>query len=140
MNRRAYVGLFAVALLAALALPLALRAEEDTVYFSATGQNLTNEHGFLAFWRAHDGERLLGAAISAPLVENGLTVQYFERGRTELHPEWEGSPVVLGRIGADYAAALWRTFPPAADAPLAADAERFDATGHTLAGPFRAFW
>jgi lipoprotein-anchoring transpeptidase ErfK/SrfK len=47
---------------------------------------------------------------------------------------------VLGRIGADYAAALWRTFPPAPDAPLAADAERFDATGHSIAGAFRAFW
>ena len=140
MNPKAYVWLATLTFLAALALPLGLRAEEDTVYFSATGQSLTNEHGFLAFWRDHDGERMLGAAISAPLVENGLAVQYFERGRTELHPEWEGSPVVLGRIGADYAAALWRTFPSADDAPLAADAERFDATGHTLAGAFRAFW
>ena len=31
--------------------------------------------------------RVLGFPISEPVVENGLTVQYFERARMEYHPE-----------------------------------------------------
>src|SRR5690606_25326754 len=43
---------------------------------------------------------------SEEFTENGLTVQYFERARFEWHPEHRGTEfeVLLGRLGADYAA------------------------------------
>lgn len=138
--KHALVGAIAAVLVFALTAPQGLRAEDDSVVFS-NGQSLTNDYGFLRFWRDHNGETALGIAISAPLQENGRTVQYFERARLELHSELDGSPVLLGRIGADYAQALWRTFElPAADAVDDPNVQRFAETGHTLREPFRTFW
>jgi lipoprotein-anchoring transpeptidase ErfK/SrfK len=128
----------ALALLAAVAAPRMLQAEDESLVF-ASGAQLTNEYGFLRFWNEHQGEALLGMAITEPLVENGLTVQYFERGRAELHSELDGSPVLLGRVGADYAQALYLSFDQA-PATIAADALPFAATGYAVAGPFRTFW
>ena len=115
-------------------------AQGEALFFAATGHRLTNEHGFLGHWRASNGPLTLGAPITEPLVEGGLTVQYFERGRLELHPEYGGA-VLRGRLGAEYAEALWRSFPP----PVAQQAEQpgarlFGETGYTVAGPFLSFW
>ncbi len=138
--KHALVGAIAAVLVFVLTAPQGLRAEDDSVVF-ANGQSLTNDYGFLRYWREHNGESALGIAISAPLQENGLTVQYFERARLELHPELDGSPVLLGRIGADYAQLLWRTFElPAANVTDDPNVQRFAETGHTLREPFRTFW
>lgn len=51
---------------------------------------------FLDYWSTHDGIALLGLPISQQFEENGLTVQYFERGRLELHGEQQ---VMLGLVG-----------------------------------------
>jgi lipoprotein-anchoring transpeptidase ErfK/SrfK len=115
-------------------------AQDDALYFVATGQRLSNEHGFLAHWRSSNGPLTLGAPITPSLDEGGLTVQYFERGRLELHPEYGGA-VLRGRLGAEYAAALWKGFaPPAPLAAEAAGARHFAETGYALDAPFRAFW
>jgi lipoprotein-anchoring transpeptidase ErfK/SrfK len=118
--------------------PPASQAESEALLFASSGQRLTNELGFLAHWRSGNGPVTLGAPITPPLLENGLSVQYFERGRLELHPEYGGA-ILRGRLGVEYAAALWRSF----EAPQSADQpgrQLFAETGHTLGEPFAAFW
>lgn len=113
-----------------------------------SGHRLDDTYGFLTFWREHHGEQLFGEPVTVPFRENGLMVQYFERGRLEKHTELAGEPVLPGRVGVDYAAALWLTFDPPPE-PLQQkkrlvrleEGERpFEATGYTVAEPFRAFW
>jgi hypothetical protein len=53
-------------------------------YFPATGHNVQSE--FLAFFDRFHGETFFGQPRTEALVEDGLTVQYFERVRMELHP------------------------------------------------------
>ncbi len=53
-------------------------------YFPATGHNVQGE--FLSFFDRYNGEVLFGQPRSEALVQDGLTVQYFERVRMELHP------------------------------------------------------
>jgi lipoprotein-anchoring transpeptidase ErfK/SrfK len=118
--------------------PAAGSAQSDALYFVSTGQRLGNEYGFLGHWRDSNGPLTLGAPLTPPLVEGELTVQYFELGRLELHPAYDGA-ILRGRLGAEYAAALWRQFaPPGEAAPP--EAAYFAATGHSLAEPFLSFW
>lgn len=120
--------------------PAQLRAADDALYFASSGQRLDNTYGFLNHWRSSNGPLTLGVPLTAAISENGLTVQYFERGRLEFHPEYNNA-VLRGRLGAEYAATLWRTFaPPDATAAELPDTTVFAATGYTLAEPFAAFW
>ncbi len=70
------------------------------VYFAATGHSVSGK--FLDYWNMHGGLAIFGYPISDQYTENGHTVQYFERQRFELHPEFAGTPyeVLLGRLGA----------------------------------------
>ena len=63
----------------------------DRTYIAAIGHSLAN--GFLAFWRANDGERFLGYPLSEEVASGNKTVQFFERGRLEYDP-------TTGAIGA----------------------------------------
>lgn len=118
--------------------PALMRANEDSIAFSS-GHTVTNANGFLTHWRGMGGEATLGRPISQPLNENDLLVQYFERGRLELHPEMEGTPILLGRIGAEYAEALWLEFEaPALEGQPGS--QYFDLTGYSLNEPFLSFW
>ncbi len=114
-------------------------ASNEQLWFASTGQILSDQHGFLSYWREHNGEKLLGAPITKELGENGLTVQYFERGRLEWHAENTGT-ILLGHVGKDYATALWRKFDPAPPhIPLEGE-HFFEETGHTVREPFLSFW
>jgi hypothetical protein len=53
-------------------------------YFPATGHNVQGE--FLAFFDRCNGAVVFGQPRTEALVQDGLTVQYFERVRMELHP------------------------------------------------------
>ncbi len=120
-----------------------LHANEQTRWFAATGHTVDDTYGFLSYWRDHDGEYLLGLPVTEVLHEEaGIPVQYFERGRLEYHPKLHDGTILRGRIGADYAEALWRTFEPAdPDSSIDDATERlFVATGYTLSAPFLAFW
>ncbi len=124
--------------LAATAMPAA--AQSQALYFVATGQQLDDRYGFLSVWRTSNGALTLGQPISPTFRDGDLVVQYFERGRLELHPA-HNNAVLRGRVGAEYAAALGRSFP--LPTPAARDAPHrrlFVETGYTIGPPFLAFW
>jgi hypothetical protein len=67
-------------------------------------QDHTLRHGFLSFWREHDGLRTLGSPISEEFVAaDGYTLQYFERGALR----WRESELVsLAPLGREQATRL----------------------------------
>jgi hypothetical protein len=76
---------------------------DQAVYFAQSGQHLTDRYGFLSFWRKHGSLLIFGFPISEEVLEQGQVVQYFERARFELHPEYRGTEaeVLLGLLGLD---------------------------------------
>jgi lipoprotein-anchoring transpeptidase ErfK/SrfK len=132
--------MLAAFVVAALVTPAA-RAQADGLYFPSTGHHLADEQGFLAFWRAHDGEHLLGFPIAEAQSVDGAVIQYFERGRLEQQIDAAGaSHVATGRVGAEYAEALWKRFAPMPPHQPAAGEQVFAPTGHSLREPFLSFW
>ncbi len=120
--------------------PVPGRAQGEALYFVSTGQRLANDQGFLDHWRTSNGPLTLGAPVTPPLEADGLIVQYFERGRLELHPEYGGA-ILRGRLGAEYAATLWKQFsPPPAGLAAPEGTRLFSETGYSLAEPFATFW
>ncbi len=102
---------------------------------------------FQSFYDQSGGLPVFGYALSGPVYENNLFVQYFERQRFEYHPENAGTPyeVELGRLGFDSAQAkgLLST-PPFQRQPTpqsdTSDCTFFAATGHWLCRGFRDYW
>ncbi len=139
--RRAIAGLLIALLLLAQAAPIT-RAQSSPLYFPTTGHYLTDDQGFLSFWRAHDGERLLGFPIAEASVGADGATQYFTRGRLEqqLDPAGGAAVVRTGAVGSEYAQALWRRFAPAPPRKAATNEQVFASTGHTLREPFLSFW
>ncbi len=142
--RRGQTGalVFLLVLLSSWAVrPLAVWAEAETFYIETTGHYISNEYGFLNYWRSPLGERMLGAPVTELLIENDIVVQYYERGRLESHVGVDDAPVMLGHVGAEYASALWKSFAPA---PLQPPSEEgyyvFRETEHTLREPLLSFW
>ena len=82
-----------------LGLPTSAQAQ-DARCFPETSQCIGGR--FRQFWEQNGGLAVFGFPLSGELVENGLTAQYFERQRFELHPE-NAPPydVLLGRLGAE---------------------------------------
>ena len=68
--------------------PASVQAQGSRVagcrYFPATGHNVLGE--FLSFFDRYNGEVLFGQPRTEALAQDGMTVQYFERVRMELHP------------------------------------------------------
>ncbi|MBC8162513.1 MAG: L,D-transpeptidase [Roseiflexaceae bacterium] len=128
------------AMLGSLWMPAAAVAQASALYFPASGHFLDDTYGFLSFWQAHEGERLLGFPINEAQLVDGLAQQYFERGRLEqaIDPANNLISVRPGRVGAEYVEAMWKTFPAAPK--RRGDELRFESTGHTLRGPFLDFW
>ena len=80
---------------------------EQCVYFPQVQHTISG--AFLTYWQKYGGLRQFGYPITEPLLElsdiDGKTysVQYFERARFELHPEYAGTEaeVLLGLLGLD---------------------------------------
>ena len=78
------------------------------LYFEPTGHNLGG--AFLTYWNQYGGLPIFGYPLSEQFEEvsatdgKTYTVQYFERARFELHPEFAGTPneVLLGLLGRWY--------------------------------------
>jgi uncharacterized protein YkwD len=102
-------------------------------YFAETGHNVAL---FLDYWLGHGGLIRFGLPLTEEMREQNAadgqtyTIQYFERGRLEYHPEHKGTPneVQLGLIGLERYNAIKVTDPVAAAAgvpvaqPIAASA------------------
>jgi hypothetical protein len=120
------------------------RADANNLYFSETGHNLSNI--FKDYWQRKGGLALYGFPISEEFIENGYTVQYFERARFEHHPENSGldNQVLLGLLGntvtAGRQAAGEPAFQPVAPFNNLPTEIFFKETGHSLKGGFKAFW
>ncbi|NJO06674.1 MAG: hypothetical protein HC876_14775, partial [Chloroflexaceae bacterium] len=141
--RRLQVGilvLIAGTLLGWWIIPHYLGAQADVHYHQETGHYITNDFGFLAYWRQHNGEQSLGAPVTGAFLENGMPVQYFQYGRLEAHTKLEGAPIMLGRVGAEYAEALWVQFAHGRTTDVQPGEQFFAETGHTLAEPFLSYW
>ncbi len=102
---------------------------------------------FLNFWRENGGLSIFGYPISEPFDQGGFKVQYFERARFELHPEFAGTPyeVELALLGTRFAQNLSQidafqprtALPDWQDTP---DRDYFAATGHYLSYGFKSYW
>lgn len=86
----------------------------DRRYLKETGHSLAT--GFKKYWDDNGNVGTFGFPISEELTENGLIVQYFERGRLEYHPELpEGKRITLGRLGEELLEARGWIKPPPPD-------------------------
>ena len=93
-------------LIACLILPLALGAwappplqGSGNEFFPQTGHNVSGD--FLTYYRSiKNAQSVFGFPITEQFVRNGLTIQYFQRARFELHPELPvGQRVTLSNFG-----------------------------------------
>ncbi|MCC6630213.1 MAG: hypothetical protein IT340_22765 [Chloroflexi bacterium] len=131
---------------AALAPVAPLASDPDHRYFPETGHTIVGP--FRHAWDERGGLAVLGYPLteSFPIGEGSelyvrdVTVQYFERGRLELHESFtslQGSGTVTAqRLGLQFAAVR----PPVPASSSAPERVRFDTYGHTVADGFKAFW
>ena len=96
--------------------------EANCSFYAETNHRLC--YGFRVYWEANGGLPVFGYPISEEFLENGLTVQYFERARFEWHagnaPPYD---VLLGRLGAD---AAERSGVDTTPVPKSDDVENYD--------------
>ena len=71
----------------------------NRAYFRETGHIVAN--GFLKYWQNNGGLSAFGYPLSEETLEDGLTVQWFERARFEFHKAFESTPygVQLSPLG-----------------------------------------
>jgi hypothetical protein len=76
------------------------QAPSPCTFYPETGKSVC--HGFRDYFNQYGGVRIFGYPISNEFIEDGMTVQYFERNVFEYHPnnpaDWR---VLLRRLGAD---------------------------------------
>jgi hypothetical protein len=112
--------------------------------FAETGKNLTGV--FLDYWKSHTVAKL-GSPISdlaqevSDLDGKPYTVQYFHGSLLEYHPENQPPfTVLLAHLGRFAYAKQYPQGAPGQTANTTAGAVHFAPTGHTLGGPFLAYW
>ncbi len=109
----------------------------NSVYFPQTEHNLSGD--FLHYWQKNGGVSIFGYPVSEPFVQDGHTVQYFERNRFELHPENQPPyNVLLGRLGADSVGS--RKFAQVTPFQSGPNHVYFPETGHSLSFAFLGYW
>jgi len=107
-------------------------------YFPETGHSVRG--GFLAFFETHGGLPIFGYPITDEIVEDGMTVQYFEKARLEWHSDAPPPhQIQLGRLGFLLHGSIDPPVPNSVP-PGAQDARYFPATGHIVSGPFLSFF
>ncbi len=124
--------------------PAPANVSTDPTYFAPVQHTLRGP--FLAYWQAHGGLPIFGYPISEQFQEQSATdgrlytVQYFQRNRFELHPEFAGSAneVLLGLLGVE--TSKGRTFLPGTPQPTDATHQWFPPVQHNLSGAFLAYW
>jgi hypothetical protein len=101
-------------------------------YFEETGHNV--KLGFRDYWHRIDGINLLGYPLTEEFVENGVTVQYFERARLE----YRNGRIEWGLLGRELTEG--RFFRNVPFFPSEEDNVYFGPTEHSLSGPFLELW
>jgi hypothetical protein len=119
--------------------PAAFTPTPLTRYYAETGHTVQGD--FLISFDAFGGAAGLGLPITQEFTVNGWTVQYFEMGRLERHPENEAAyRVTVGWLGD----LLHRRRPPvdpgAIPPALAPHRRYFAQTGHTVSGDFLQYF
>jgi hypothetical protein len=117
----------------------ATQAASPFRYFRETGHNIGAR--IKAFYEQNGGIAIFGLPLTEVIREGNVEVQYFERARFELHPEFEPAFYVsITQLGRQQTAG--RT--EAAFGPHAAQNDAnttfFPQTGHSIRFGFRAFW
>ncbi len=133
--------------------PAPAQPKPGCLYFPETGHNVCA--GFRAFWEHFGGLAIFGYPLTEEFVENGRTVQYFERARFEWHPgaapdRWD---VLLGLLGREVTIGReneppFRTAAPCPGAhtwdgrhvPDHVECVSFPQSGHNLAHGFLRYW
>ncbi|MDQ6693633.1 MAG: hypothetical protein M3014_04330 [Chloroflexota bacterium] len=119
--------------------PAGAQPDPSTVYFPQTEHNLSG--AFLDYWQQHGGLSIFGYPLSEPFIENGYTVQYFERNRFELHPENQPPfNVPLGRLGADAIAGSGKNYPTVEAFTSTSNRRYVPETKHSLSYAFLGYW
>jgi len=135
-GKRIFAVILCVALLGIGGLPV--RAQQSGQYFPASGHNVVGE-----FWSFYQGVPDASVVFGAPLTEafasadgSGLTVQYFQYVRFELHPDQPvGSRVQLTPLGSR----LYQPGNPAVNVTTPGACRTF-ATGFGVCYDFLAFY
>jgi len=111
--------------------PVPPPAQTGSATYDATTHH-TLAQPFLGYWRTHGGVVLLGHPLSEAFTEHGVLQQYTERALLQ---------VVHGRVQPAALGTLLTVDLHLARVSHAAPGSRyFPATGHTLGGPFLAYW
>jgi len=121
-------------------------AQADSRYFDQAG--CTVQGRFLDYWQQHGGLAQFGYPLTDQFYEpvpssdqlNAPLVQYFERGRFELHPENQPPhDVLLSLLGKERYS---NKYPSGAADQLVStnNPYYFAATGKTIGGSFRTYW
>lgn len=136
-----------IANLETAASPIAPRPDTATSrYFAETGHSLSDE--FLIYWDSRGGLSRFGYPRTEPFVEydplvgQSYLVQYLERARFELHPEFAGTEneVLLGHTGR-WALEEQRGVDPWESAGPPQPGKRyFEETGHSMSPLFEEYW
>ncbi len=124
-------------------------ATPGPVKFNETGHSVQGP--FLKFWQANDGINRFGFPLTEEFDEpvpgaagQILRVQYFQRSKFELHPEFApaGNEVLLGLLGRIVTAGRENeaAFQRKPDPNMPGTVRYFNETGHTLRSEFRAYW
>lgn len=104
-------------------------------FFPQTGHNIA--HGFRDYWHNNGGLTRFGYPLTEEFVENGVTVQYFERARME----YRDGQVGLGRLGAELTQGfVGPSFVPIPFFVSTGANVYFGPTRHSVSGPFLDFW
>jgi hypothetical protein len=115
---------------------------EDSRYFPETGHTVKDR--FLEFFDGHGGLEILGFPITDEFYDSeaGLTVQYFQGGRLEYHPDNpEPYTVQLGLLGAQILAEREPVLRVGrAEAANNPNCQFFPETSHNVCYSFRVFY
>ncbi|MBI3974351.1 MAG: PQQ-binding-like beta-propeller repeat protein [Chloroflexi bacterium] len=109
------------------------------LYFFETGHNVRG--AFLDFFNRFGGLEQFGYPRTEELLEDGRTVQYFQRARFEYFPQYTGTPyeVQLQLLG-DVVTAARRPFPTSAPLEDTETQRHFPETQHTVRGIFLRYF
>ncbi len=112
---------------------------ESVRFFAETGHTVRGD--FWHFFEKYGGVESLGYPLTEQINVDGWTVQYFEKGRLEYHPENEPAyRITVGWLG-DLLQRRRPPLPPGELPPATASQRKyFPETGHTISGDFLAYF